>query len=184
MKRNQGTIITIGSLVIILAIGSWVTYHVRHTAIVSEKGTDAASSLGNSSSTPYTDLQGNPFSFDSFRGHIRMVNMWASWTPFSVQELKALNQLAGEYAQKNVVVIAVNRKEPKERAQAFLNTLGALPNIHFAIDVTDAFYTSVGGYAMPETVIFDAAGKMVFHQRGPMTLDQMRTQINATIAAQ
>ena len=91
--------------------------------------------------------------------------------------------LAKEYADQDVVVIAINRKEPMERAKAFLKSVGDFEAIKFAVDLTDAYYTSIGGFSMPETVFYDAEGNTVFHKRGFMDLDEMRKHTQAALTA-
>lgn len=172
MRRTL--IVTVTILVGILIIGGGITYFV-HTTPNDDAHAKASQDLAVSSSQVYTDLQGNPFTFESFEGKVRVVNSWASWTPFSSNELKNFEKLATEYPEDKVVVIAINRKEPKEFAVAFLKTLQDFSHIEFAIDLTDSFYASVGGFAMPETVFYDARGNVTFHKHGDMTFEEMKT---------
>jgi thiol-disulfide isomerase/thioredoxin len=129
----------------------------------------------------YTDLQGNPITFEAYEGKVRVVNSWASWTPFSVAELTDLESLAQEFKSKDVVILAINRKEPKEIANQFLKTIQEFKEIVFIIDITDAYYASTRGFAMPETVIYDATGKIVFHKRGQMTKEEMQKYVTLAI---
>ncbi len=178
---TKSTIITLGVIIGILLIGGLYTYYSLKEVRLSERDSEASRTLSVAAETPYTDLEGNPFTFDAFRGQVRVVNSWASWCPFCTKELEDFEQLATEYKDKNVAVIAINRKEPKERASAFLATLQDLSTIHFAIDLTDAYYRSIGGFSMPETVFYDAEGNIVLHKRGFMSLDEMRTHTEAAI---
>lgn len=117
-------------------------------------------------STYYTDLAGNKVSLEQYLGRIMVVNSWASWSPFSVTELTSLQKLAEKYNTNEVVFLAINRKESKDQAQRFVNTLPELTSIEVVIDVDDHFYTSVGGYAMPETIIYDKTGNIIEHIHG------------------
>lgn len=178
-KTMFNTLAILGGILLVLGMG--LSYYKQHVSS-SERNTAATQTLLVSDQTPYIDLEGNPFSFDQFRGQVRVVNAWASWSPFCVTELTNLETLANEYADQNVAVIGVNRKEPKEKAQAFLGHIGSFSKTHFAIDLTDAFYTSIGGFSMPETIFYDTKGNIVFHARGAMTLDQMREHTKAALA--
>jgi thiol-disulfide isomerase/thioredoxin len=112
-----------------------------------------------------------------------VVNSWASWSPFSVQELKDLETIASENKDNNIVFIAINRKEPKENAKLFLQSIQAFSHIQFVIDVGDTYYTSVGGFSMPETVIYDTKGAIVEHKRGNMSIDEIRTLVTTVLEA-
>lgn len=172
---DKSSVITIGVILLILVGAAVATYVTQQNVRLSERDTEATRTLSAAEDTPYTDLTGNPFSFDAYRGQVRVVNSWASWTPFSTQELADFEVLAKEYAEKNVAVIAINRKEPKERAQHFLSTIGEFTAVDFAVDLTDAYYQSIGGFSMPETVFYDAKGNIVMHKRGFMSLEEMHT---------
>ena len=168
--------LTLAILIGVLFVAATITY-VVYIWPEGEEESDAGKTLISSETQVFTDLNGNPFTFDDFVGKIRVVNSWASWTPFSAQELRELEELARAFDQEQVVFVAVNRKESKEIAKSFLATLGDLKHVHFAIDVHDTFYASVGGYAMPETVIYDASGTIVFHKRGPVTKKEIEERV-------
>lgn len=178
---DKSTIITIAVIIGVLVLGGFYTYITQTRALLSERDTEASRTLVVEEETPYTDLEGNPFTFDEFRGQVRVVNSWASWCPFCTQELADFEQLAKEFGDQNVAVIAINRKEPKERASAFLASAGSFPSIHFAIDLTDAYYISIGGFSMPETVFYDARGNIVVHKRGFMNVNEMRLHTTTAI---
>ncbi|MFT7506891.1 MAG: thiol-disulfide isomerase/thioredoxin [Acidimicrobiales bacterium] len=180
---NKGTIITFAVVIAIFFLAGLYTYSIQHTARVAEKDSEASRTLTVSEEAPYTDLEGNPFSFDDYRGQVRVVNAWASWCPFCTNELADFEQLAQEFSEQNVAVIAINRKEPRERAKHFLSSLGEFTYIDFAIDLSDAYYTSIGGFSMPETVFYDREGNIVIHKRGFMDIEEMRTLTNQAITA-
>lgn len=180
MKKNAFFTLIVLSILLLCAAGATYYYKkVPHDA----KNSEAQKSLQATEEQAFTDLQGNPFTFDPYKGKVRVVNSWASWTPFSVQELADFDTLAGEYKDKNIAVIAIDRKESKELAQYFLSTIKNFEHVIFAIDTTDSFYASIGGYAMPETVFYDAKGNITFHKQGVMTLEEMRTHTEEALSA-
>lgn len=181
-SMHKSNIITLIVIVAVFITAGVITYIVR--AIPNDKAnSEAQKSLATSEEQVFTDLQGNPISFKQFEGKVRVVNAWASWTPFSVQELRDLETLAGEYKDTDVVVIAVNRKEPKEVAVQFLESIRTFEHTVFAIDITDSFYKSIGGFSMPETVFYDARGTIVLHKRGSMSLTEMRSHLDKVLSA-
>ena len=95
-----------------------------------------------------------------------------------------METLAGEYKDKEVVVIAVNRKEPKEVAVQFLSSIKTFEHIVFAIDETDSFYKSISGFSMPETVMYDTRGTIIVHKRGSMDLIEMKKHLDELLATE
>jgi thiol-disulfide isomerase/thioredoxin len=168
----------LGLIVILVALGSVTYYVVKQTQY---KKSDANTQLLGDTEHTYTTLDGAPVTLGSYAGKIIYVNTWASWSPLSGQELIDLNEVAGEYQDKNIVFIALDRKETKEQASRYMATLPILPHLTFIIDTDDAFYAKVGGYAMPETIIFSKNGTTIYHDRTPQTKEQMREHVNAVL---
>lgn len=131
---------------------------------------------------PYTDLQGNPISLDAYLGNVLVVATWASWSPFSTADIAMLRELSSTYAAQGVVFMAINRKETKEQAARFVATLPGLDGLVVALDPRDAFYTAVGGYAMPEIVIYSTTGEIVEHFRGVAQKDEVEAKIKELLA--
>lgn len=177
---NKTNIITLVVIVVLLCLGAFVTY-LFHSIPNDKANSEASQALSTTEVQSFTSLAGEPLDLSSHEGKIRVVNSWASWCPFCVQELRDFETLATEYKDKEVVVIAINRKEPKEQAQAFLNTVGSFENIVFAIDVADSFYAAVEGFAMPETIFYDAEGNVVLHKRGFMSIEEMRSHTETSL---
>jgi thiol-disulfide isomerase/thioredoxin len=179
MKQSYWVIVV--ALILVIGLLAVLTYVIRDRA-EREAANEADDTLfAEGLENPYTDQSGNPVTLDDYLGSIIVVNSWASWSPFSVQELQDLNQIAGEYKDKNVVVIAVNRKESKEQAERFLSTLPPLPNLTIIIDTKDHFYGAVGGYAMPETVYYDTRGTISTQRQGAVTVQDTRQILNDII---
>ncbi len=133
--------------------------------------------------SPYRDLNGDPVELSDFNGQVRVVNSWASWCPFCVEELPDLDRLAAEYADDDVVVIAINRQESATRAERFLNSISPLEHTLILLDRSDRFYEGIGGFTMPETVFYDTAGNVVVHKRGFMELPEMREHTETALSA-
>lgn len=164
--------------VILIALGV-LTWYVATTPAREEVNTDAAATLHDSEDTPYSRLDGSTFKFSSVRGQVRVVNVWASWNPTSAQELSQLDSLAADFSARSVAFIAVNRKEPRSRIEAYLNQQPTLDNLTIIIDETDAYYEAVSGYAMPETRIYDKEGNIHTTIRGPFDPADIRTIIES-----
>lgn len=127
----------------------------------------------------YKDLDGNDISLESYLGRTIVVTSWASWSPFSTADLASLNEFAGQAAD-DIVFLAINRKESKEQALRFLSTQPEFSNLILVIDPDDRFYSRVGGYAMPETVVFDRKGEIILHDRGMLNIENVRAAVDSS----
>lgn len=178
---QKSSVITLLILALIIAVVGFIAFSPSKTN--NDALTEAGRALSGLNDQGFTDLNGNPVSLEQFQGQVRVVNSWASWCPFCVQELPDFEELAEEYAADEVVVIAINRKETIQRATGFLSTLGDLDTMLFVQDPADNFYQSIGGFSMPETIFYDRSGNVVVHKRGFMSLEEMRTHTEAALAS-
>lgn len=126
---------------------------------------------------PYTDLSGAPVSLGAFDGKILVVNAWASWCPFCIDELSDFNTLAKTYADQGVVVIAINRAESPDTVRAYIEHIGSPEHIVFLLDPSDHFYKTIGGFSMPETQVYNREGALITHRRGAVTYQDMNDLI-------
>lgn len=129
----------------------------------------------------YTDLDGNPVEFSDFAGTPLVINSWATWMPFSKDELFSL------IAQKEskgdaLTILAINRMEDKAVIRAYLATYGIdASKIIFLVDPDDTFYKGVGGYAMPETVMYAYDGTITQHTRGVISREELSAGIEGIV---
>lgn len=131
------------------------------------------------------DYGGREVKLGDFRGKPLLINSWASWCPFCVQELPDFISLQEEFSAKggsatggkDIVVIAINRAEAPATARGYTDGRGLTEKLVFLLDPTDSFYQAIGGFSMPETVFVDKDGKILFHKRGPMSLEEMRRRV-------
>lgn len=126
------------------------------------------------------DYEGNLIRSHDFEQEVLVVNAWASWCPFCVNELPDFAELAETFPD-DVAVIAINRAEPLRTAKNYSDNLNLGDSITFLVDPEDAFYRSIGGFSMPETLFLDKNGEIVLHKRGPLSFDEMKTIIEPLI---
>jgi peroxiredoxin len=67
-----------------------------------------------------TDLDGNQISSDSYLGSYLVIHIATTWCPFCNAEAPYLEQLNQDYKDKNVKVLIIDVKEPKDLVQAKL----------------------------------------------------------------
>jgi peroxiredoxin len=66
------------------------------------------------------DLNGNQVSSDSYKGSYLVIHIATTWCPFCNAEAPHLEQLNQDYKDKNVKVLIIDVKEPKELVQTKL----------------------------------------------------------------
>jgi len=121
------------------------------------------------------DYQGNDVHLYEFRRKVLIAYAWASWCPYCGAEIQHLSQLKTKYGDE-VQIVAINRAESLQDAKAYTDKLD-VSNILYLLDKDDAFFKSIGGYAMPETVFINNTGDVTFHQRGPIQIDAVEQKI-------
>lgn len=121
----------------------------------------------------FKDYEGKEANLSDFEGRNLIVNSWAVWCPFCVDELPAFAALQEEFGDE-IVIVAIDRAEPQGKVREFTDDLGVTGSLIFWLDSSDSFYREMGGFSMPETLFINKDGETVFHKRGPMKLDEMR----------
>jgi thiol-disulfide isomerase/thioredoxin len=113
---------------------------------------------------------------ESFKGKPVVANVWASWCPYCVNELPGFGKIQKEFSDQ-IVILAINRGESAEQARAYLERLGMESDLLYYLDPEDSFYTSIGGFSMPETIFVDREGNVITHKRGPVSADEIRQKV-------
>lgn len=126
---------------------------------------------GQAQSFEVATVGGTPTSLSAYRGHIVVMNLWASWCPPCRAEMPDLERLSRAFKKRNVVVLGVNQGESAERAGAFAQSL----QIHFPVllDQHQAYGRVYAALGLPTTVIVNPSGVVDRGFDGALTYDQM-----------
>lgn len=184
MKKTS---IIIGA--VILLVGGWLlsstagqqqqaySDSTAHTQTVPSAKADKAPDFA------LRDYKGATVKLADFAGKPLVINAWATWCPFCRQELPDFATAQKEFGT-NVVLIAIDRAESLEVAKGYTDKQGTTGTLVFLLDPSDSFYTSIGGFSMPETIFVDRNGTITEHKRGPMNLHDIRQKIEKLISLQ
>lgn len=109
-----------------------------------------------------TDLEGNQANFDSNRGEVALVNLWATWCPPCVAELPSLDKLHKDYGNKVNFVFVTH--EDEEKVKQFLNkkNYNDLPVYFGNSQVPEELFSK----SIPATYIINKSGKIVVDEKG------------------
>lgn len=181
---NRKNIFVLVAIVLVIVIVAAVTYFVRSNAIKNAQNEANKTLFSEEERAVFLDAQSNPIELDAYENNVLVVNVWASWSPYTEIEFPILNELAAQYQDRGVKVLAMNRKENQTQIERYLATIPKYENIEQIIDVNDFFYAGVDGYAMPETIIYDDKGKIIQHIRGVIVKSELETILNSILEQQ
>jgi peroxiredoxin len=116
-------------------------------------------------------LDGGSSDLAALRGHVLVVNLWATWCPPCRAEMPDLQRLYETYKNRNVVVLGVDQGESATRVAAFAKSLG----IHYPIllDQNQQYGRVYAALGLPTTVIVDPNGVVARAFDGPLSHAQM-----------
>lgn len=192
--RKWSALITFGLLAVVLAVG-FVGRDLLERRQASELAAQEASEpaesdaaddaimLADHDTTVYTDL-GEPISFaDIANGRPLVINFWATWCPYCVDELPDFQKIVADYGDRVAfafVDVADGQRERADDARQWLidNGFDDLPDYY---DRNMAAATSFGVYAYPTTVIVSAEGEVLTISAGRIDAALLRGTLNQLV---
>src|SRR6266852_2798456 len=109
-------------------------------------------------------LQGEQFTNDSTKGKVVLFQFWTTWCPYCKSEESLVNDLTTEFADKGLVVIAVDVAESKKVVQQYLKDHPRKCHIVMTGDTNLAAMYAANRY--PIYVVVDRDGKIVDTRHG------------------
>ena len=67
-----------------------------------------------------TDIQGASHSLADYRGHVVLVNLWATWCPPCKEEMPALQSFYNKHKDQGFMVVAINDGDPPKDVLQFV----------------------------------------------------------------
>ena len=98
------------------------------------------------------------------RGHVVMVNFWATWCGPCRQEMPQLNRLYEKYKSSGFVLLGVNVDDDASKAAEVAAKLGVTFPVLLDTEKTVSKLYDLS--TMPSTVIIDRDGKVRYVHRG------------------
>lgn len=121
---------------------------------------------------------GRSVSLSEFHGKSLIINFWASWCPFCVDEMPLLERVAKE---NNAQLIFINLQESRETAMNFANKLGIQSPI--VLDPDADVKKKYNVFTQPVTYFIDANGVIADKKFGPLTEEELLQKIGSLKAA-
>jgi thiol-disulfide isomerase/thioredoxin len=122
-------------------------------------------------------LEGGEFRLSEQKGHVVVLDFWASWCGPCMQSLPQVDAAVAEFAEKGVKLVAVNMQEDRAAITSALERLKIKPAVAIDIDGAAAGHYQVT--AIPHTVVIDADGKIarLFIGSSPESAAQLRATL-------
>jgi thiol-disulfide isomerase/thioredoxin len=124
------------------------------------------------------DKSGVGFDLSDLKGKVALVHFWASWCGACLEEMKTLTQLRQSYAEKGLVIVAVDEDEAPERGDSYFSSQKyQWRNLH---DAGETNRRTWGATGYPFLVIVDRDGKVAWTNMGAGKgfLDTLTSQLN------
>ena len=111
---------------------------------------------------------GDTFSLEQVEGEVILLNLWATWCQPCQEEMPEVNAIAQEFAPMGLRVIGVNIDRTLSDADvlSFAKEYGA--EFEMVRDRDNTFSSAFRTTGVPETVLIDRNGKVVFHWNGQL----------------
>lgn len=108
---------------------------------------------------------GKKLSLKDYRGKLVFVNFWATWCEFCREEMPAMERLYQEFKGKGFEILAVNVKDKRSDALAFVKKLKLTYPI--MMDPEGEIGLLYGAFGMPTTYLIDEKGMVLARLWGP-----------------
>ena len=109
--------------------------------------------------------------FADYRGRPVVATAWATWCGVCRVEMPKLDAVAEEMQSSGLVVLAVSIDDGGlPVAERALRERG-LPNLRTVHDTQKMFFSAIGAFGVPTTVIADAEGRIVARASGAVAWD-------------
>jgi thiol-disulfide isomerase/thioredoxin len=109
-------------------------------------------------------LDGEKFSNESLRGKVVLVQFWATWCQYCRRDQPSVDAIIGDFADKGLVVLAVNVGEPKKKVKQYLAESPRACRIVLMEDTNLAALYAAKSY--PLYVLIDREGNIAGRQNG------------------
>ncbi len=114
-------------------------------------------------------LDGKPFPFESLRGKVVFLNLWATWCPPCLAEMPNIQKLYEQVGSDSIAFVMLSLDEgPNTKVQEFIDKKGyTFPVYRPASQLPDEFQSS----AIPTTFILSPEGEIVDRHEGMADYD-------------
>ncbi|WP_017538106.1 MULTISPECIES: TlpA family protein disulfide reductase [Nocardiopsis] len=128
-------------------------------------------------------LDGEEVALSDYEGGVLVLNVWASWCGPCRSETPVLNEVHGDFADRDVEFLGVNIKDDRTAAEAFERKQEVdYPSLYDQPgEVPQAFRDTVPPQAIPSTLVIDREGRIAARVIGETDYDQLTGLVQTVV---
>jgi thiol-disulfide isomerase/thioredoxin len=180
MPRLVGVV---AAVLAVLSIAFTLKFYLAQTGGPAGEGGGGPATLAGApaQSYPVKNLAGAEDGLDRYRGHIVLVNLWASWCAPCRSETPALEQVYERDRGKGLVVLGIDQGESPRVAAGFATEMKLRYPI--LVDEDQQYGRAYAAIGLPTSLIVDRNGRIVRGIDGELSLAQMDEALDPLLRA-
>ncbi len=125
-------------------------------------------------------LDGTSVNLADYRGHVVLLNFWATWCPPCRAEMPELNAYYQEHRNEGFVLIAINAGESAETVRSFIAANGF--SFGVGLDLDGALSDELGITGLPVSIVYDSTGQVQYRHSGLITREVLDARVTPLLA--
>lgn len=178
--KKKTFIILLAALLIIVAAAAII--YPRLSASYQDNGNTSGNTIEQAPDFTVYDNENKEVSLSYLKGTPVIVNFWATWCGYCMDELPAFDHMAekyGNHAKFMMVDLVDGSRETMETASSFIKEQGYTFPVYYDSDQSAAY--TYGLNSIPVTLFIDADGNLFYTQIGAMDEKTLEKNIMALL---
>lgn len=187
-RKIKATAISVGVLMVAAAVATLAIVELRTQGTAAIGGFTVANykARAETENRPAPDFElpsledDTPITLSSFRGHVLVLNFWASWCGPCRLEAPGLRRASAKYRAQDVRFLGVDYRDDKAAARAFVEDFHLpYPSV---FDPAGTLAYSYGLIGFPTTFIIDPGGTIRYRFVGYLQQDVLEAALDDVLS--